>query len=157
MRWPIHAFIAATIFAVLYRYWLTTPVLQYVTIGRWRLFAIVVATVCGSTLSLLRVSRSALSCGAMAGLLSGGTWATWKSPNDVTISVYAAFASHLESFWRETLGKPRLFDDSPSLSLLVFAKLYRHALDTLISSLTVGGNNGDRSFNKVKLVIKQLG
>ena len=103
IRWPIHASIAAAIFAVLYRYWLTTPVLQYVSIGRWRLFAIVVATACGSALSLLRVSRSALSCGAMAGLLLGGTWAEWKFPNDVAISVYAAFASHLESFWREVL------------------------------------------------------
>ncbi len=103
MRWPIHASIAAAIFAVLYRYWLTTPVLQYVSIGRWRLFAIVVATACGSALSLLRVSRSALSCGAMAGLLLGGTWAERKFPNDVAISVYAAFASHLESFWHETL------------------------------------------------------
>jgi hypothetical protein len=103
MRWPIHAFIAAAIFAVLYTYWLTTPALRYVTIGRWRLFAMMVATVCGGALSLLRVSTPALSCGAMAGLLSGGTWATLRFPDDVAISAYGAFASHLELFWRETL------------------------------------------------------
>lgn len=103
MRWAIHASVAAAIFAVLYRYWLTAPVLQYVTIGRWRSFAIVVAAACGSALSLLRVSTPALSCGAMAGLLLGGAWAAWKAPTDVPISAYAAFVSHLESFWREIL------------------------------------------------------
>ena len=103
MRWPIHASFAAAIFAVLYRYWLVTPVLQYMSVGRWRLFAVVVAAACGGVLSLLRVSRSALSVGAMFGLLLGGTWAAWNFPNDVAISVYGAFASHLKSFWRETL------------------------------------------------------
>jgi hypothetical protein len=78
-------------------------VLQYVSFGRWRLVAVIVAAVCGGAFWLLRVSTSALSCGAMAGLLLGGTWAVWKFPNDVAISVYAAFRSHLESFWRETL------------------------------------------------------
>jgi len=73
------------------------------SVGRWRLFAVVVAAACGGVLSLLRVSRSALSVGAMFGLLLGGTWAAWNFPNDVAISVYGAFASHLESFWRETL------------------------------------------------------
>jgi hypothetical protein len=103
LRWAIHAFIAALIFAVPYMYWLTTPLLQYVSVGRWRLFAIVVAAGSGGALSLLRVSVAALSCGAFAGLLIGGTLAAWKAPNDVAISDFGAFASHLESFWREVL------------------------------------------------------
>jgi len=103
MRWPVHASFAAAIFAFLYKYWLTTPVLQYMSVGRWRLFAVVVAAGCGVALSLLRVSTSALSCGVMVGLLLGRTWAAWTFPNDVAISVCAAFASHLKSFWRETL------------------------------------------------------
>jgi hypothetical protein len=103
VRWPIHTFIAAAVFAVLYKYWLTTPVLQYVSIGRWRLLAVVVAAACTGALSLLRLSALALSCGAVAGLLIGGTWAAWTFPNDVAISVCHAFASHLESFWREVL------------------------------------------------------
>lgn len=103
LRWPIHALIAAAIFAVLYKYWLTTPVLQYMSIGRWRLLAVVIAAACGGGLSLLRFSTPALSCGAMAGLLLGGTWVAWTVPNDVPISVYHAFASHMESFWREVL------------------------------------------------------
>jgi len=36
LRWRIHAVIAAAMFAVLYKQWLTTPVLQHVSIGRWR-------------------------------------------------------------------------------------------------------------------------
>jgi hypothetical protein len=103
LRWAIHASIAAVIFAVLYMYWRTTPVLKYVSIGRWRLFAVVVAAACGGALSLLRVSVPTLSCGALAGLLIGGTLAAWKAPNDVAISGFGAFASHLESFWREVL------------------------------------------------------
>jgi hypothetical protein len=39
----------------------------------------------------------------MAGLVFGGTWAEWKLPHGVGISVYAAFRSSLESVWRETL------------------------------------------------------
>jgi hypothetical protein len=103
LDWAIRASIAAALFAVPYDYWLTTPVLQYVSIGRWRLLAILVAAACGAALSLLRVSTPALSCGAMAGLLIGGTLAALKAPNDVPISLYGAFASHLESFWREIL------------------------------------------------------
>ena len=104
MGWAIHASITAATFAISYRYWLTTPVLSYVSIGRWRLIGIVAAAVCGGVLSLLRVSTPALSFGAVAGLLLGGTWAAWTSPNDVAISVEYAFTSHLQTFWREILG-----------------------------------------------------
>ena len=102
LRWLIHALIATAIFAVLYKHWLTTPVLQYMSIGRWRLIAVVIAATCAGALSLLRFSTVALTCGAMTGLLLGGTWTAWTS-SDVTISAYHALASHLESFWREVL------------------------------------------------------
>jgi len=104
MRWLVHTSVSAAVFAILYEYWLTTPVLQYMSVGNWRLFAIAVAAAFGGVLSLLRFSTSALSCGTIAGLLSGGTWAAWKFPNDVSISIYAALVSHLESFWRETVA-----------------------------------------------------
>jgi len=42
MRWATREFIATAIFAILYSYWLITPVFQYLSIGRWRLCAIVV-------------------------------------------------------------------------------------------------------------------
>jgi predicted ribosomally synthesized peptide with SipW-like signal peptide len=100
-RWPIQALVTGAAFAVLYKSWLTTPVLQYVSIGQWRLLAIVIAAACGGALTLLRFSTSALASGALAGLLFGGTWAAWTAPNDVAISATQAFASHLESLWRE--------------------------------------------------------
>jgi hypothetical protein len=102
MRWLTHTSVSAVVFAVLYKFWLTVPVLQYVSLGNWRLFAIAAAAACGCVLSLLRFSTLALSCGTIVGLLLGGTWAAWKLPNDMAISVYAALASHLELFWRET-------------------------------------------------------
>jgi hypothetical protein len=95
--------VIAPLIAVLYRYWLVTPVLQYLSIGRWRLVAIVVAAGIGCVMSLLRLPTLALSCASVAGLLLGGTWAAWQVPNDVPISVSGAFASHLESFWRQII------------------------------------------------------
>jgi hypothetical protein len=73
------------------------------SIGRWRLVAVVIAASCGGALSLLRFSVAALSCGAMTGLLLGGTWAAWTAPIEAAVSVSHAFASHLESLWREVL------------------------------------------------------
>lgn len=103
LRWPVHALIAAAIFAVLYKHWLTTPVLQYLSIAQWRWLAIVVAAACSGALSLLRFATLALSGGAITGLLLGGTWAEWTVRTDMPISVSYAFASHLESLWREVL------------------------------------------------------
>ena len=93
----------ALLIAVLYRYWLVTPVLQYLSVGKWRLVAIVVAAAIGCVMSLLRLSTLTLVCASVAGLLLGGTWAAWQAPNDVPISVTGAFASHLESFWRQLI------------------------------------------------------
>jgi hypothetical protein len=89
--------------AVLYRYWLVTPVLQYLSLRNWYLVAVVVAGATGCLMSLLKLPTLALVCASMAGLLLGGTWAAWHFPNDVPISVGGAFQSHLESFWRQML------------------------------------------------------
>jgi hypothetical protein len=102
-RGVINTLITAALISILYRYWLVTPVLKYLSIGQWRLIAVVVAAVSGCVLFQFRFSVLALACGSMAGLLIGGTWAEWRAPNDVTITVSAAFASHLESFWREVI------------------------------------------------------
>jgi hypothetical protein len=103
LRWALHIPITAGLFAILYKYWLTTPVLQHVSIGYWRPLAILVAAVCGAALSLLRVPAPALSFGAIAGLLIGGTLAALKVQHDVAVSIYGAFTGHLESLWREVL------------------------------------------------------
>jgi hypothetical protein len=95
--------VIALLIAVLYRYWLVTPVLQYLSIGKWRLVAIVVAAGIGCVMSLLRLPTLTLVYASVAGLLLGGTWAAWQVPKDVPISVSGAFASHLESFWRQII------------------------------------------------------
>jgi len=39
LRWLVNALITAAIFASLYKHWLTTPVLRYVSVGQWRWLA----------------------------------------------------------------------------------------------------------------------
>jgi hypothetical protein len=95
--------VAALLIAVLYRYWLVTPVLQYLNISKWYLVAIIVAAATGCVMSLLRLPTLALVCASLAGLLLGGTWVAWQAPNDVPISVSGAFESHLEPFWRQII------------------------------------------------------
>jgi hypothetical protein len=95
--------VVGILIAILYRYWLVTPVLQYLSIRKWYLVAIVVAAAIGGVMSLLRLPTLALMCASVAGLLLGGTWAAWQAPNDVPISVSGAFASHLSSFWHQIL------------------------------------------------------
>jgi hypothetical protein len=92
--------VVTLLIAVLYRYWLVTPVLQYLSICKWYFVAIVVAAGTGCVMSFLRLPTLALVCASVTGLLLGGTWAAWRFPNDVAISVSGAFVSHLESFWR---------------------------------------------------------
>jgi hypothetical protein len=99
----VKASAVALLTAVLYRYWLVTPVLQYLSIGKWYLVAMVVAAAAGCVMSLLRLPTLALVCTSVAGLLLGGTWAAWQAPNDIPISVSGAFESHLESFWRQII------------------------------------------------------
>jgi hypothetical protein len=95
--------VVALLIAVLYRYWLVTPVLQYLSIGKRYLVGIAVAVATGSVMSLLRLPTPAFVYASVAGLLLGGTWAAWQAPNDVPISVSGAFESHLESFWRQII------------------------------------------------------
>jgi len=95
--------VIALLIAVLYRYWLVTPVLQYFSIGRWYLVALLVAAATGYVMSLLRLPTLAMVCASVAGLLLGGTWAAWQAPTDVPVSMSGAFESHLESFWRQII------------------------------------------------------
>jgi hypothetical protein len=65
--------------------------------------ALLVAAALGAGLWLLRAPVVAVSSGAMAGPLIGGTWAAWMAPHDVEISLFGAFVSHLEPFWKEVV------------------------------------------------------
>jgi hypothetical protein len=91
--------LVALLIAVLYRYWLVTPILQYLSISNWYLVAIIVAAATGCAMPLLRLPTLAFVCAPAAGLLLGGTWAAWQAPNDIAKSFSGAFESHLESFW----------------------------------------------------------
>jgi hypothetical protein len=86
--------VLAIAIAVLYRYWLVTPVLRYLSIGKWFLIAVAVAAAIGCVMSLLRFSTLAQLCASVTGLLLGGTWAAWRVPNDVPILPSGAFESH---------------------------------------------------------------
>ena len=95
--------LTALIIGILYRYWLVTPALRYLSIGQWRFLAIVVAAACGGVSAMFGLRVIALAAGATAGLLLGGACAAWGFPSDVQVSIGEAFVSHLESFWREVI------------------------------------------------------
>ena len=63
-RGVINTLIIAALISVLYRYWLATPVLKYLSIDEWRLIAVVVAAASGCVLFRLRFSVPALACGS---------------------------------------------------------------------------------------------
>ena len=63
-RGVINTLIIAALISVLYRYWLVTPVLKYLSIDEWRLIAVVVAAASGCVLFRLRFSVPALACGS---------------------------------------------------------------------------------------------
>jgi hypothetical protein len=99
----VKALIATTVSATSYRYWLDARVLQYLSIGQWRFFAILVAAAGGGIFSMFGLPTWGVASASIAGLLLGGTWEEMQARNDVRISVNTAFTSHLESFWREVI------------------------------------------------------
>jgi hypothetical protein len=66
--------LAGVLTATLYRFWLTTPVLEHLSQNQWRAIAISVAAIAGISSSLAKWNLSTLVIGSMAGLLVSGTW-----------------------------------------------------------------------------------
>ena len=91
---------AATLSAILYRYWLITPVLNHLSLAQWRAVAIGVAALVGSLWGLSKWNISTLACGSMVGLLAGGTWTALPISHG---SIVDAFESNLESFGRDMI------------------------------------------------------
>src|SRR5258707_13851652 len=89
--------IVVLLIALLYRYWLVTPVLQYVSIGKWYLVAIVVAAASGCAMSLLRLPPLAWVGASMAGPLVTGNLASWKDSNKAPDSPCGVFWGDLGS------------------------------------------------------------
>lgn len=100
-REVIFVSILAAFIAILYRYWLILPVLEYLTIGQWRLVALLIAATIGVLMSRLKLSLLAVVCSSTVGLLLGGTWAAHFG-EDIPISVAFAFASSM-TFWRDEI------------------------------------------------------
>jgi hypothetical protein len=69
------------------------------SVGEWRLVAMVVAFAIGGLMSALRSSIKTIVGAGAAGLLMGGTWATLQAPNDIPVSTIDAFVSFVEVFW----------------------------------------------------------
>src|SRR5678809_92664 len=95
--------IAATLSAILYRFWLITPALEYVTFNEWRAVGVLVTLVVGGVWPLFKWNVSTLVVGFMAGILVGGTWIFWRAQDALPASVGSAFRSHLESFWPDII------------------------------------------------------
>jgi len=99
-REVVRVSIAATLSAILYRYWLITPVLDHLSLNQWRAVAIGVAALVGSLWALSKWNLSALVSGFMVGVLAGGTWAHWQVSH---ASLGDAFESNLECFGRDMI------------------------------------------------------
>jgi len=90
--------VAATLSGILYRYWLSTPVLEYLTINEWHGVAVLVTLAVSGVWPLFKWNVSTLVVGFTAGILVAGTWLEWRSQRALPSSVGAAFQLHLESF-----------------------------------------------------------
>ena len=93
--------IAAVLSAILYRYWLITPVLDHFSINQWRAVAIGVAALGGSLRGLAKWNLSTLVSGFMVGELAGGTWVALPASH---ASLGDAFKSNLESLGGEMIA-----------------------------------------------------
>jgi hypothetical protein len=91
----------ALVTAICYRYWLVAPVMRNVTLAEWRCVAAAVAAAIGVASSRFRLSAWLVALASAVGLLVGGTWTEYFSPNDIPVTLGSAFGSHLRLAWHE--------------------------------------------------------
>lgn len=89
--------------AVLYRFWLTYPILDKLTMGQWRIAAILAAASFGVFAALLRLPTYMLTAAVAIGLWAGGARAGLGAPRDTPTTFFDESVSHLQIFWREIL------------------------------------------------------
>jgi hypothetical protein len=94
VRTAIRLLLCAMLSAILFRYWLTTPVLDRMSIGQWRAVGISVAALIGSLCAFSKWNVSTLACGFVVGALAGCFWAAF--PMDHRGSIADAFYSSTE-------------------------------------------------------------
>lgn len=120
------ASILGVVAALLYRFWLTYPILRNLTAGEWRAVAIIAAAVLGAACALIRLPTY-LGLPAMAVALTlGGAWAGLSAPHDVPTTFLAELISHLRIFWPEIA----LFTAVSTTSSLCCAYLLRKNRDS---------------------------
>ncbi|HLQ77948.1 MAG TPA: hypothetical protein VK210_11370, partial [Terriglobia bacterium] len=90
--------IAATLSAILYHYWLISPVLEYVSFNEWRAVAVLVTLAVGGVWPFFKWNVSTLVVGYVAGILVSGTELAWRLQDVLPTSIGSAFQSHLEYF-----------------------------------------------------------
>lgn len=83
----IRAFLGAAVIGVLYRYWLTAPILGRLSVTQWHVIAFGVAVVIGVALVRVGLNLALIACSSVIGLVLGGIWAALVAPNDVTIPI----------------------------------------------------------------------
>jgi hypothetical protein len=101
MRELALASVFAVLTSVIYRFWLTYPILRVITVGQWRILAILAAGILGAAAGLVRLRSYFFVLAVAAGLSLGGAWAGLSAPHDVATSFLGEFASHLRIFGRE--------------------------------------------------------
>ena len=90
--------------AILYRYWLLAPVLRFVSSASWWGIGIVSAALLGALFSWLALRLWISIPVAAGGLLSGGTWAVYATPNDIKASIAGAFWEQLQIAWKSEIA-----------------------------------------------------
>ncbi len=95
--------ILAVLVSMFYRFWLTYPILQNLTVSEWRIVAILAAAIFGAASALAKLPTYFSVPVILAALFFGGAWAGLSAPRDVPTTFLAEFAGHLRVFWPEVV------------------------------------------------------
>ena len=68
--------------AILYKYWLTLPVLNYLSVGQWRATGVAVAAILGVAFGMAKLPAYYFGPAVALGLLLGEAWAELSFPSD---------------------------------------------------------------------------
>lgn len=106
---------------ILYKFWLTYPILRILTIVQWKIVAVLVAAVLGIASGMAGLHAHLVVGATMVGLVLGGAWAGLSAPNDVPTTFLDQFVGHLKAFWPEVV----LFTTVPMATNLVCTYLFQ--------------------------------
>src|SRR5256885_7608927 len=89
----------AVLTSVIYRFWLTYPILRVITVGQWRILAILAAGILGAAAALVRLRSYVFVLaggpgGSFGGAPGGGCWA-----HPVGNFFFSGCPLHPRKFW----------------------------------------------------------